>query len=110
MAQENLVHSPLFPVVGDAVVLLGVLGEAMSSLVSRGSWIKLHKLGREGNQLVGCPSFSHSAQRGLTRGGSGAMGYFFFHLPPDVTVVLESGGEGGVVGVRTGIYIDIPSI
>jgi hypothetical protein len=30
MAHVNLVHSPLLPIVGDAVVVLGVLGEVMS--------------------------------------------------------------------------------
>ena len=38
------------------------------------------------------------------------MGSFVFLLPPSVVVVLASGGEGGVVGVRIGICIGIPSI
>jgi hypothetical protein len=46
------------------MVVLGVLGEVMSMVVSRGSWIKLRKLGREGHLFVGCPSLSHSAQGG----------------------------------------------
>jgi hypothetical protein len=54
----NLVHIPLLPVVGDVVVVLGVLGEATSDVVSRGSWIRLRNSGREGHLLVGCPSLS----------------------------------------------------
>jgi hypothetical protein len=38
------------------------------------------------------------------------VGSFFFLLPPTVAVVLASGGEGGAVGVRTGICIGIPSV
>jgi hypothetical protein len=40
------------------------------------------------------------------RGGSRAMGSFFFLLPPAVAGGLES---GGVVGVRMGIVMGIPS-
>jgi hypothetical protein len=64
MEQANLVHNPLLPVVEEVVVVLDVLGEAASDVFSRGSWIRLCKLGREGHLLVGCPSLSHSAQRG----------------------------------------------
>jgi hypothetical protein len=64
MAQANLVHNPLLPVVGDVVVVLGVLGEATSDVVARGSWIRLRNSGREGHLLVGCPSLSQSAQGG----------------------------------------------
>jgi hypothetical protein len=39
-------------------------------------------------------------------GGSGAMGSFFFLLPPTVAGGLVS---GGVVGVRMGIVMGIPS-
>jgi hypothetical protein len=46
------------------VIVLGVLDEAMSGVVSRGSWIKLRNSGREGHLLVGCHYFSHSAQGG----------------------------------------------
>jgi hypothetical protein len=56
MAHVNLVHSPLLPVVGDTVVVLGVLGEATSDVVARGSWIKFCNSGREGHLFVGCPS------------------------------------------------------
>ena len=59
---------------------------------------------------MGCPSFSHSAQGGWTRGGSGAVGSFFSHLPLAVAVVLVSGGDGGAVGVGTGICIRISLI
>jgi hypothetical protein len=40
------------------------------------------------------------------RGGSGAVGSFFFLLPPTVGGGLVS---GGVVGVRMGIIMGIPS-
>jgi hypothetical protein len=38
------------------------------------------------------------------------VGSFFFYLPLAMVVVLASGGEGGSVGVRTGIFIGIPSV
>jgi hypothetical protein len=37
------------------------------------------------------------------------MGSLFFRLSPAMAVVLEIGGEGGVVGACTGIFIRIPS-
>jgi hypothetical protein len=110
MAHVNLVCIPLLPIVGDAVVVLGVLGEVTSNMVSQGSWIKLRNSGREGNLFVGCPSLSKSVQGGLTQRGSVAVGSFFFRLPPTIVVVLESGCEGGVLRVSTGIYIKIPSV
>jgi hypothetical protein len=58
----NLVRSPVVPVVGDVVVVLGALGGMTSGVVARGSQIKLRNSGREGHRLVGCPSFSHSVQ------------------------------------------------
>jgi hypothetical protein len=64
MAHTNLVHSPLLLFVGDVVVVLDVLGGAISDGVSRGSWIILCNSGREGHQLVGCPSLSQSVQGG----------------------------------------------
>jgi hypothetical protein len=64
MAHVNWFRNPLLPVVGDVVVVLGVLGEAMSDVVARGSWIKLCNLGREGHLFVGCPSLSQSVQGG----------------------------------------------
>jgi hypothetical protein len=64
MAYMNLVHSPLLPAVGDVLVVLGVLDEALSDVLARGSWIRLRNSGREGHLLVGCPSLSHSAQGG----------------------------------------------
>jgi hypothetical protein len=60
MVQENLVCNHLLPVVGGVVVVLGVLGEVVSDVVSRGSWIGLCNSGREGHILVGCPSLSQS--------------------------------------------------
>jgi hypothetical protein len=64
MVQANLVRSPLLPVVEDVVVVLYVLGEMVSDVVSQGSWIRLRNLGRVGHILVGCPSLSHSVQGG----------------------------------------------
>jgi hypothetical protein len=64
MAQVKLVRNPLLPVVEDVVVVLDMLGEASSNVVSRGSWIRLCNSGRVGHLLVGCPSLSHSVQRG----------------------------------------------
>jgi hypothetical protein len=64
MAQANLVRNPLLPVVEDVVVVLDMLGEAVSNVVARGSWIRLRNSGRVGHLLVGCPSLSHSAQGG----------------------------------------------
>jgi hypothetical protein len=68
--------------------------------------IKFRNLGSDGQLLVWWPSFSHSAQGGGMRGGSGAVGSFFFLLPPAVAGGLVS---GGVVGVRMGIVMGIPS-
>jgi hypothetical protein len=69
----------------------------------------LRSSGRDGHLLVGCSSFSHSAHKGWTRGGSGEVGSFFFRLPPTVAGVLVSGSVGGMVGVIMGICIGIPS-
>jgi hypothetical protein len=33
----NLVHNPLLPIVGDSMVVLGVLGEAVIGVVAQGS-------------------------------------------------------------------------
>jgi hypothetical protein len=62
--------------------------------------------GSDGQLLVWWASFSHSAQGGGMRGGSGAVGSFFFLLPPAVAGRLVS---GGVVGVRMGIVMGKPS-
>jgi hypothetical protein len=72
--------------------------------------MRLHNSGRDGHLLVGCPSFSHSAQGGWTCGGSKEVGSFFFRLPPAIARVLVSGSVGGMVGVSMGICIEIPSI
>jgi hypothetical protein len=64
MAQANLVRNPLLLAVDDSEVAVGVLGGMVSSVVARGSWIRLRNSGRVGNLLVGCPSLSHSAQGG----------------------------------------------
>jgi hypothetical protein len=44
------------------------------------------------------------------RGGSGAVGSFFFCLPPIVVGSLVSQGVEGMVGVSMGIFIGIPSV
>jgi hypothetical protein len=44
------------------------------------------------------------------RGGSGAVGSFFFLLPPAVAGGLVSGGVEGMVGVSMGIIMGIPSV
>jgi hypothetical protein len=59
---------------------------------------------------VGCPCFSHNAQGGWTHGGSGAVGYLFFHFPPAITRVLVSVSVGGMVGVIMGICIENPFV
>jgi hypothetical protein len=43
------------------------------------------------------------------RGGSGAVGSFFCHLPPVVAEGVGSMGGMGVVGVMTGIIMGSPS-
>jgi hypothetical protein len=43
------------------------------------------------------------------RGGSGAVGSFFFFLPPVVAGGVGSMGVVGVVEVRTGIVMGSPS-
>ena len=66
------------------------------------SFVTLVEMG----SLVWCPYFSHSAQGGWTRRGSGAVGSLFFLLPPAMAGGLVS---GGVVGVIMGIVMGIPS-
>ena len=80
-------------------VVVGVVGVCL-----RG--IKFCNSGSDGQLLVWWPSFSHSAQGGGMRGGSGVVGSFFFLLPPTVVGGVVS---MGVVGVRTGIVMGIPS-
>jgi hypothetical protein len=70
------------------------------------SGIKLRNSSSDGQLLVWWPSFSHSAQGGGMHRGSGVVGSFFFLLPPAVAGGLVS---GGVVGVRMGIIMGIPS-
>jgi hypothetical protein len=43
-------------------------------------------------------------------GESGAVGSFFFRLPPAMAGRLVSGGVEGMVGVSMGICMGIPSI
>jgi hypothetical protein len=107
MVHANLVHSPLLLVFCEIAT---ILEEVTSDGGARGSWMRLRNLGRDGHLLVGCLSFSHSMQGGWTCGGSGAVGSFFFSLPPSIAGGLVSGGVGVMVGVIMGIYIEIPSI
>jgi hypothetical protein len=92
MEYENLVRSPLLLVFCE---IAAILEEATSSGGARGSWMRLSNSGRDGHLLVGCPSFLHSAQGGWMHGGSGAVGSFFFRLPPSIARGLVSGGVGG---------------
>ena len=78
MTHANLVRIPLLLVLYEIAT---ILEEAMSGGGARGSWMRLRNSGRDGNLLVGCPSFSHSMQGGWTCGGSGIVGSFFFRLP-----------------------------
>jgi hypothetical protein len=71
-------------VVGLAVVV-GVVGVGLRR-------IKFCNSGSDGQLLVWWPSFSHSAQGGGMRGGSGAVGSFFFLLPPAIAGRLVRGG------------------
>jgi hypothetical protein len=81
------------------VVVAGVVGVGL-----RG--IKFRNSGSDGQLLVWWPSFSHNAQGGGMRGGSGSVGSFFFLLPP---VVAGGVVSRGVVGVRKGIVRESPS-
>jgi hypothetical protein len=107
MAQANLVRGPL-------LLELGEVAEVLSR-VANGDGVGLSGLrfcnsGTDGHLWVGCLSFSHSAQGGGMRGGSGAVGSFFFLLPPVVARGLVIGSVEGMVGVSMGIAIGIPSI
>jgi hypothetical protein len=107
MAQANLVRGPLLLELGEVAAVLARVasgdGVGLSGMRFRNS-------GTDGHLWVGCPSFSHSAQGGGMRGGSGAVGSFFFLLPPAVAGGLVIGGVEGMVGVSMGIVIGIPSI
>jgi hypothetical protein len=107
MAHANLVHSPLLLVFCEIAT---ILEEAMSSDGARGSWMRLHNLGRDGHFLVGCSSFSHSAQGGWMWGEVELWAPSSFALPPVVEGGLVGGGVGGMVGVSMGISIGIPSV
>jgi hypothetical protein len=78
-------------------------GVGLSGMRSRNS-------GTDGHLWVGCPSFSHREQGGGMHGGRGAVGSFFFLLPPTVAGGLVIGGVEGMVGVSMGIVIGIPSV
>ena len=103
MAQANLVRGPLLLELREVAVVLARVasgdGVGLSGMRFRNS-------GTDGHLWVGCPSFSHGAPGGGMRGGSGAVGSFFFLLLPAV-----AGGVGsmGVVGVRMGIVMGRPS-
>jgi hypothetical protein len=64
MEHMNLVPRPLLPIVGETVVVLGVLGEVMIDVVAQGCGIRLRNSGREGYILVGCPSLLHTVKGG----------------------------------------------
>ena len=98
----NLVLNPLL-LEGLVVLLLAVVTDVDGGGLGG---IKFRSSGRDGQLLVWWPSFSHSAQGGGMRGGSGVVGSFFFLLPPDVAGGLVI---CGVVGVRMEIVMGIPS-
>jgi hypothetical protein len=107
MAQANLVRGPLLLELGEvATVLARVVSDDGVGL----SGMRFRNSGTDGHLWVGCMSFLHSAQGGGMRGGSGAMGAFFFLLPLAVAGGLVIGGVEGMVGVSMGIIIGIPSI
>ena len=107
MAQANLVCSPLLLELGEVAAVLARVANDDGVGLSGGRFCNS---GTDGHLWVGCPSFSHSAQGcGMCR-GSGAVGSFFFLLPPAVAGRLVSGGVEVMVGVSMGIVIGIPSI
>jgi hypothetical protein len=57
--------------------------------------IKFRNSGSDGQLLVWWPSFSHSVQGDGMRGGSGAVGSFFFLLPLAVAGGFVSWGGWG---------------
>jgi hypothetical protein len=107
MAQVKLVHGPLLFELGEVVTVIAIVASGDGVGLSG---IRFRNLGRDGNLWVGCPYFSHSVQEGWMCGGSGAVGSFFFRLPPTVVGRLASGGVEGMVGVSMEIVIGIPSV
>jgi hypothetical protein len=107
MAQANLVRGPVLLELGEVAAVLAIVasgdGVGLSGMGFRNS-------GMDGHLWVGCPYFLHSAQGGGMCGGSGAMGSFFFLLPPAVAGGLVIGCGEGMVGVSMGIVIGIPSV
>jgi hypothetical protein len=103
----NLVCIPFLLELGEVVVALATVenGDGVGL-----SGIRLRNSSRDGHLLVGCLSFSHNAQGGWTRGGSGVVGSLFFHMPPAMVGSLVSGGVEGMVGVSMGIVIGIPFV
>jgi hypothetical protein len=107
MVQANLVRSPLLLGLGEVAVVLArvVSGDGVGL-----SGMRFRNSGTDGHLWVGCPYFSHSAQGGGMCRGSGAVGSFFFLLPPAVAGGLVIGGVEGMVGVSMGIVIGISSV
>jgi hypothetical protein len=83
-------------------VVMGGVGVGLGGIKSCNS-------NSDGQLLVWCPSLSHNAQGGGMRGGSGAVGSFFFLLTPVVAGGVGSMGVVYVVGVRTGIVMESPA-
>jgi hypothetical protein len=89
MAQANLVRGPVLLELGEVAAVLAIVasgdGVGLSGMGFRNS-------GMDGHLWVGCPYFLHSAPGGGMCRGSGAMGSFFFLLPPAVAGGLVIGG------------------
>jgi hypothetical protein len=95
-------------VVGNTVEVLGVLGKAMSGVVARGVGSDCVTQGERDIYLWGV-LLSRIVHKEVECGEEvewWALSSSIFPQP----VVLTSGGEGGVVGVRTRIFIKIPSV
>jgi hypothetical protein len=107
MVQAKLVRSPLLLELGEVAAVLATVESGDGVGLRR---MRLRNSGRDGNLLVGCPSFSHNVQGGWMHVGSEDVGSFFFYLPSVVEGGVVSGGVGGMVGVSMGIFIGIPSV
>jgi hypothetical protein len=102
MAHVNLVFNPLLLEGWVVAVVLGGVGVELGG-------IKFCNSSSDGQLLVWWPSLSHNAHGGEMHGGSGAVGSFFFCLPPAVAGGVGSMGVVGALGVRTGIIMGSPS-
>ena len=107
MAQANLVRGPVLLELGEVAAVLAIVASGDGVGLSG---MRLRNSGTDGHLWVGCSSFSHSAQGGGMCRGSGAVGSFFFLLPPVVARGLVIGCGEDMVGVSMGIVIGIPFV